>query len=112
MVQVHRLSPNGRVTYTAVSTVLKTVGVVKGLGVGTSLCRQRNGDEFMKKYERKQTIKEWEIEKGIEIKNPRGFWGKKSQIYNKLYTERLFRKCARLSEIRCKTEKGLSFLEG
>ena len=24
--QVHRLSPNGRVTYTAVSTVLKTVG--------------------------------------------------------------------------------------
>ena len=94
------------------STVLKTVGVIKGLGVGTSLCRQRNGDEFMKKYERKQTIKEWEIEKGIEIKNPKGFWGKRSQIYNKLYTEKLFKKCARLSEIRCKTEKGLAFLEG
>ena len=94
------------------STVLKTVGVIKGLGVGTSLCRQRNGDEFMKKYERKQTIKEWEIEKGIEIKNPKGFWGKRNQLYNKLYTEKLFKKCARLSEIRCKTEKGLAFLEG
>lgn len=94
------------------STVLKTVGVIKGLGVGTSLCRQRNGDEIMKKPEKKQTIKEWEVEKGIEIKNPKGFWGKRSQIYNKLYTEKLFRKCTRLSEIRCKTEKGLSFLEG
>ena len=101
----------GRVTYTAVSTVLKTVGVAKGLGVGTSLCRQRNGGKFMK-IERKQTIKEWEIEKGIEIKNPRGFWGSKNRIYSKLYTEKLFRKCARLSEIRCKTEKGLAFLEG
>lgn len=69
-----------------------------------------NGDEVMKKYERKQTIKEWELEKGIEIKNPKGFWGKKSQIYNKLYTEKLFKKCARLSEIRCKTDKGLAFL--
>ena len=39
----------------------------------------------MKKFERKQTIKEWEREKGIEIKNPKGFWGKRSQIYNKLY---------------------------
>ncbi len=39
MVQVHRLSPKGRVTYTAVSTVLKTDGVVKDLGVGTSLYR-------------------------------------------------------------------------
>lgn len=66
----------------------------------------------MKKYERKQTIKEWEIEKGIEIKNPKGFWGKRSQIYSKRYTEKLFKKCARLSEIRCRTEKGLEFLEG
>ena len=32
MVQVHRLSPNGRVTYTAVSTVLKIVGAVKAWG--------------------------------------------------------------------------------
>ena len=71
-----------------------------------------NGDEFMKKYERKLTIKEWELEKGIEIKNPTGFWGNKNKIYNKLYTEKLFRKCARLSEIRCRTEKGLEFLEG
>lgn len=53
-----------------------------------------------------------EIEKGIEIKNPKGFWGSKNRIYSKLYTEKLFRKCARLSEIRCKTEKGLAFLEG
>ena len=52
------------------------------------------------------------IEKGIEIKNPKGFWGKRNQIYNKRYTEKLFKKCARLSEIRCKTEKGLAFLEG
>ena len=45
----------------------------------------------MKKIEKRQTIKEWEIEKGIEIKNPKGFWGKRSQIYNKLYTEKLFK---------------------
>lgn len=75
MVQVHRLSPNGRVTYTAVSTVLKTVGAVKCLGVGTSFYRQRNGDEIMKKYERKQTIKEWELEKGIEIKKSKRILG-------------------------------------
>lgn len=78
----------------------------------SSPAKIRNGDEIMKKFERKQTIKEWELEKGIEIKNPKGFWGGKNKIYNRLYTEKLFRKCARLSEIRCKTDKGLAFLEG
>lgn len=71
-----------------------------------------NGDEMMKKHERRQTIKEWELEKGIEIKNPKGFWGSKNEIYSKKYGEKLFKKCARLSEIRCKTDKGLAFLEG
>lgn len=64
----------------------------------------------MSKYERKQTIKEWELEKGIEIKNPKGFWGSRSQVLNKRYTEKAFKKGARLSEIRCKTDKGLAFL--
>ena len=63
----------------------------------------------MKKFERKQTIKEWEIEKGIEIKNPKGFWGSRNKIYSKRYTEKLFRKCARLSEIRCKRKKDKHF---
>ncbi len=67
----------------------------------------------MLKYKDKyKTIKEWELEKGIEIKNPKGFYEKRSQIFNKKYTERVFRKCARLSEIRCRTEKGLAFLRG
>lgn len=66
----------------------------------------------MGKFERKQTIKEWELEKGIEIKNPNGFWSERNKIWNKKYTEKAFKKGAILSEIVCKTEKGLTFLEG
>lgn len=60
--------------------------------------------------EDKKTIKEWEIEKGIEIKNPRGFYGKRSRIWNNKYTEKAFFKGAVLSEVVCKTDKGLAFL--
>lgn len=60
----------------------------------------------------KKTIKEWSLEKGIEIKNPTGFWGRKNQKYTKKYTEKAFRNAAKSSEIICKTEKGINFLEG
>ena len=41
----------------------------------------------MGKFERKQTIKEWELEKGIEIIKPTGFWGQKNKIWNRKYSE-------------------------
>lgn len=62
----------------------------------------------------KKTIKEWELEKGIIIKNPLGFVkenkGKKNSIYTNTYTDRSFRRCAKNSNITVKTEKGLSFI--
>jgi endonuclease III-like uncharacterized protein len=66
----------------------------------------------MGNFEKRQTIKEWELEKGIEIIKPTGFWGQKNKIWNRKYSEKLFKKCARLSEIKCKTDKGLKFLCG
>lgn len=65
----------------------------------------------MGKFEKRQTIKEWELEKGIEIIKPTGFKGQKNKIWNRKYTEKAFKKYARLSEIKCRTEKGLVFLE-
>lgn len=55
-------------------------------------------------------IKDWELEKGIEIKKAIGFKGKKNKIRTNLYTEKAFRRCAKLSVIVCKTNKGLAFL--
>lgn len=72
---------------------------------------QRNikGDKQMKK-----TIKEWELDKGIKVKNPLGFikenGGKKNSIYSNKYTDRSFRRCSKSSIITVKTEKGLSFI--
>ena len=43
----------------------------------------------------------------IEIKNPKGFWGKKSEIYNKLYTEKLFRKWINVNQIVIKIMKNI-----
>lgn len=67
---------------------------------------------IMGNFEKRQTIKEWELEKGIEIIKPTGFCGQKNKIWNRKYSEKLFKKCARLSEIKCKTDKGLKFLCG
>lgn len=58
----------------------------------------------------KKTIREWEIEKGIKIKNPKGFKGKRNKIWNNKYSEKAFHKAAILSEIVCRTNKGLAFL--
>lgn len=62
----------------------------------------------------KKTIKEWELEKGIIIKNPLGFVkenrGKKNSIHSNKYTEGSFRRCAINSTITVKTQKGLDFI--
>ena len=56
----------------------------------------------------KKTIKEWELDKGIKIKNPIGFIkennGNKNKIYSNTFTDR---RCAKNSIITIKTEKGL-----
>lgn len=59
-----------------------------------------------------KNIKEWEIELGIEIKKPKGFKGQRNKLYNNKYSKKQFLKYARLSEIVCKTDKGLAFSEG
>ena len=59
---------------------------------------------------RKQTIKQWELELGIKVKNLKGFKGKKSSIKSKEYTRDAFRAGIEKSEISVKTEKGLEFL--
>lgn len=56
------------------------------------------------------TIKEWQLLKGIKLKNIRGFKGPKNKIHKKLYTKGEFRKFAKKCEIVIKTEKGLEFL--
>ena len=62
----------------------------------------------------KKTIREWELDKGIKIKNPIGFikenGGNKNKIYLNTYTDRSFRRCAKNSIITIKTEKGLEFI--
>ena len=57
---------------------------------------------------RKQTIKAWELETGIKIRNLKGFQGKKSSIKSKEAFKIAIKKC----EISVKTEKGLEFLQG
>lgn len=61
---------------------------------------------------RKQTIKNWEIETGIKILNPKGFGGMRNKIRNILYSQEAFRKCAKNSVISIKTDKGITFMEG
>ena len=60
----------------------------------------------------KKTIKEWELDKGIKIRNPIGFIkeSKKNRIHTNTYTDRSFRRCAKNSVITIKTEKGLQFM--
>lgn len=61
---------------------------------------------------RKQTIKEWEIELGIKVKNPKGFKGEKNKIYTNKYTSEAFRLGIQKSIISVKTDKGMKFLLG
>ena len=61
---------------------------------------------------RKQTIKEWEIELGIKVKNPKGFIGERNKIYTNKYTSEAFRLGIQKSEIVVKTDKGMKFLLG
>lgn len=56
------------------------------------------------------TIKEWQLLKGIKLKNIRGFKESKNKVHKKLYTKGQFRKFAKKCEIVIKTEKGLEFL--
>lgn len=56
------------------------------------------------------TIKEWQLLKGIKLKNIRGFKESKNKVHKKLYTKGEFRKFAKKCEIVIKTEKGLEFL--
>ena len=56
------------------------------------------------------TIKEWQLLKGIKLKNIRGFKESKNKVHKKLYTKGEFRKFAKKCEIAIKTEKGLEFL--
>lgn len=56
------------------------------------------------------TIKEWQLLKGIKLKNIRGFKESKNKVHKKLYTKGEFRKFAKKCEIIIKTEKGLEFL--
>jgi len=61
---------------------------------------------------RKQTIKEWEIELGIKVRNPKGFKGQRNKIYTNRYTSEAFRLGIQKSEIAVKTDKGMKFLLG
>ncbi len=56
------------------------------------------------------TIKEWQLLKGIKLKNIRGFKESKNKVHRKLFTKGEFRKFAKKCEIVIKTEKGLEFL--
>ncbi len=60
----------------------------------------------------KQRIKQWELETGVEIREPRGFKGRKNNIYNRYYSRGEFKKYARRSVITIKTQKGLEFMRG
>ena len=61
---------------------------------------------------RKQTIKEWELETGIRVNNPKGFRGKRNKIHTNKYSEEAFRLGLQKSEISIRTEKVLEFMNG
>lgn len=69
-----------------------------------------NKNERKTKEMNKLTIKEWQLLKGIKLKNIKGFKESKNKVYRKLYTKGEFRKFAKKCEIVIKTEKGLDFL--
>ena len=61
---------------------------------------------------RKQTIKEWELETGIKVRNPKGFKGEKNKIHTNKYTSEAFRIGLQNSVISVRTDKGMKFLLG
>lgn len=60
----------------------------------------------------KQKIRDWELESGVTIKEPKGFRGRKNNIYNRYYSRGEFRRYARRSVISIKIQKGLDFMRG
>lgn len=55
-------------------------------------------------------IKEWELEKGIKLSNTKGFPLSRNKVYSKKFNDNFFRQCAKKCAVKCKTEKGLKFL--
>lgn len=68
----------------------------------------------MREPKRRQTIKEWELETGIKVIDPKGFtnWNGKSRTLTNKYTKEQFRKSLEKSIITITTEKGMDFYEG
>lgn len=64
--------------------------------------------------ERRQTIREWETETGIKVRETKGFrnWGGRNRIRTNKYTKEQFRRGIKKSEIVINTEKGLEFYKG
>lgn len=57
-----------------------------------------------------KTIKEWELEKGIRLRNTKGFPFSRNKVHSQKFTDKFFRECAKNCTVKCKTEKGLKFL--
>lgn len=60
----------------------------------------------------RQTIKQWEIQSGIKVLNPKGFRGAKNKVRNRKYSQGEFRRGLKRSYISIKTNKGLEFIAG
>ena len=68
----------------------------------------------MREPKRRQTIKEWELETGIKVVDPKGFtnWNGRSRIITNKYTKVQFRIGIKQSIITIKCDKGIDFIEG
>lgn len=66
---------------------------------------------YKKKYIERLIIKDWATRVGIKIKEPCGFKGKKSKIWNYKYTENQFKEGLKNSYITVNTQKGIAYLE-
>lgn len=66
----------------------------------------------MREPKRKQTIKEWEIETGIKVREPKGFTGAKNKINTNKYTKEGYKRGIEKSYITIKSKKGIEFING
>lgn len=57
-----------------------------------------------------KNIREWELEKGIKLTNTKGFPLSRNKAYSNRFNDKFFRECAKKCTVKCKTEKGLRFL--
>lgn len=57
-----------------------------------------------------KTIKEWELEKGIKLVDTKGFPFSRNKTYSQKFSDKFFRMHAQRCTVKCKTEKGLNFL--